>query len=138
MSAIRAFYRQEDGKSGNLLTSLDEVREFLDGVRADSITYDAPLLVQCYPADDPETSELALGIHHDRGVLYYSSKESPGPWYSDGDKNLGDDEIDYDYMGNATPFQMDNHVPYPTVLAVAEEFFERGTKPNGVAWRTDA
>ncbi|MDQ3526091.1 MAG: Imm1 family immunity protein [Chloroflexota bacterium] len=136
MNVIKAFYRQEDGNAGVLLANLDDVRKLIEELHAESIQYDVPLLTQWYIANEVDTPELGIGVHHDHGVLYYTGNDWPGPWYSDGDETLGDSEIDYDYMGNATPFQMDNHVPYDVVLRAAEQFFEsRGARPTAVEWR---
>ncbi|HVK22234.1 MAG TPA: Imm1 family immunity protein [Actinokineospora sp.] len=136
MNAIKAFHRQEHGNAGVLLATLTDVQSFLDELRAESIKYDAPLLAQLYVFDNADTPELSLGVHNDRGVLRFTSAASPGPWYSLGDESLGDDEIDYSYMDNATPFQMDNHVPYEDIRRAAEHFFEsRGARPTAIQWR---
>ncbi|WP_168211133.1 Imm1 family immunity protein [Actinosynnema sp. ALI-1.44] len=78
---------------------------------------------------------LSIGVHGDRGVLYYSGADHVEGAFSTGDSGSDVPEILYYYMGSDTSFPPNSEIPIEAVRQAAHEFMTTGQRPTGVQWQ---
>jgi hypothetical protein len=113
----------------------EDVDALLDRV-AMRYEHDWPVLLEVDIANSVGTEQLFAGVHHEVGVLFYTSPEHPG-CFSRGEPTGHDGELTYYYMRNERQYPPDAQVPLATVkLAVREFMATGGERPQAVAWQT--
>jgi hypothetical protein len=126
----------DEADEGTLVQSPEELVELLTRVNAEA---GYPVLAELLDADDPHSgSILDVGLHGDRGALYFSGPGSEDGVYSfNGDaESASGDTVAFDYMRNRHDIPVTALHPLDEVLRASVEFMElAGQRPSCLEWQ---
>lgn len=126
----------DEADDGTLVQTPQELVELLTRVNAEA---GYPVMLELLDAGNPHAgSILDVGLHGDRGALYFSGPGAEDGVYSfNGDLDSASAErIGFDYMRNSHDFPVTALHPVDEVLRASVEFMEQdGQRPNSMQWQ---
>jgi hypothetical protein len=114
-----------------VVSTPDELDEVLDLVAGQG----GPRIVELLVHDDPARAIFDVGLHGQRGTLYFSNPDHPDGCYSRGNEAASGPLIYY-YMGSDTEYPANAELPLDTIRQAAHEYLTTGgNRPTNIDWQ---
>jgi immunity protein Imm1 of predicted polymorphic toxin system len=124
---------QEEGHITRTPAEVDAVLDTIAGMSRE----DWPVLAEVTQADvdDLRGPMLGVGLHVDRGMLWYSGPDNLRGSCSHGDAPVDGEPIDYMVGNSNTEMPADCEIPADIVRRAVHEFAENARRPTEVPWQ---
>lgn len=118
-------------------SSVEELDQLLDGVRAEAAQNDQPVVVTVLDADDPDGPALSIGCGGSLSVAVWRTPEETAALLSCGDDDASG-PAEFTFCGEPTKYPSSALVDNEFARAAMRAFVTSGTRPEEVRWQAPA
>jgi len=139
---LEAYYLPSHREGPQMLSSLEEVDEFIDGLLAQPEDFNLAelyLVERLNPDERFPSHQFFVGVDRKQGMGALKYNDANGgfaswaPWNAD-----SEEPVFYNYVGTATEFPPASEIPIDHVRQAVKEFFSSGgQRPASVQWQED-